>query len=254
MRREFAAENERNRSTWVGENLARLPTGWRILDAGAGEQRYRSLCSHLEYVAQDFAQYIPDPAAAGLQMPVWNYGALDIVSDIASIPEPDGSFDAVLCTEVLEHVPDPLSAIHELARLLKPGGHLILTVPFCSLTHFAPHHYVPGLSRYFLELHLGDSGFRILELTSNGGFFDFIAQELCRLPSVEARYARPSRGWLRLARWLGTKLLLRYLESASTNDTGSSELLTFGFFVRAVRVDTRLSHPLPLASEDKQDK
>ena len=62
----------------------------------------------------------------------WDQTGLDIVGDITSIPEPDASFDAILCVEVLEHVPDPLAALRELGRLLKPNGQLILTAPFCS--------------------------------------------------------------------------------------------------------------------------
>jgi len=64
---------------------------------------------------------------------------VDVISDITSIPLPDASFDACLCTEVLEHLPHPIEALRELARLLRPGGRLILTAPFCSLTHFSPH-------------------------------------------------------------------------------------------------------------------
>src|SRR5206468_2559034 len=104
----------------------------------------------------------------GLQMTAWDYGKLDIVSDIAAIPEPDGSFDAILCSEVLEHVPDAVKVIGELARLLRSGGTLILTAPFNSMTHFAPYHFSTGFSRYFYEHHLPASGLTIEELSHNG--------------------------------------------------------------------------------------
>ncbi len=45
------------RVNWVIEQLKALPNGVRILDAGAGELRFKPHCSHLQYVAQDFAQY-----------------------------------------------------------------------------------------------------------------------------------------------------------------------------------------------------
>ena len=177
-------QNAENRDEWVARKLAELPAGWRILDAGAGEQQYKKLCPHLRYVSQDFGGYNSEAVQAGLQMADWNYGKLDIVSDIASIPEPDGAFDAVICLEVLEHVPDPVIVIRELSRLLRKNGRLIVSSPFCSLTHFAPFHFSTGFSRYFYEKHLPDCGLHILEISANGNYFEYIAQELRRVESI----------------------------------------------------------------------
>jgi ubiquinone/menaquinone biosynthesis C-methylase UbiE len=96
---------------------------------------------------------------------------MNILSDITAMPEPDASFDAIMCIDVFEHLPDPIKAIQEFARLLKPGGHLILTAPFCSLTHFAPYHFYTGFNRYFYETHLSANGFKIVDLQGNGNFF-----------------------------------------------------------------------------------
>ena len=49
---------------------------------------------------------------------------------------PDGTFDAIVCTEVLEHTLQPFAAVTELKRLLRPGGHLLLSVPFHRQNHF----------------------------------------------------------------------------------------------------------------------
>ncbi len=130
--------NESSRVAWIERTLAKLPAGARILDAGAGERPFRRFCSHLNYVSQDFAGYDGQGDGAGLQTSTWNQEGLDFVCDITAVPQPDASFDAVLCTEVLEHVPDPVAALRELSRLVRVGGHLVLTAPFCSLTHFAP--------------------------------------------------------------------------------------------------------------------
>jgi SAM-dependent methyltransferase len=53
--------------------------------------------------------------------------------DIQQIPFPDDHFDAIICNHVLEHIPDDIKAMHELYRVLKPGGWAILQVPFSPL-------------------------------------------------------------------------------------------------------------------------
>ena len=222
--------NESTRFEWVRQKLTQVPAGWRILDAGAGEQPYRKYCDHLKYVSQDFGQYKPDAMLSGLQMSTWNYGPADIISDIAAIPEPDGSFDAILCIEVLEHLPDPVQVISELARLLRKGGWLIVSAPFCSLTHFAPYHFSTGFSRFFYEKHLPENGLRLVEVTPNGNYFEYLGQELRRLNKIAKRYGGVQPG--RLEQYAIHKTL-KMLQRFSDHDAGSHELLAFGFHVVA---------------------
>ena len=177
--------NEENRQVWLKKTLSALQKDARILDAGGGELRNRPLCSHLAYVSQDFCQYDGRGDTKGLQTGNWDTSRIDLVCDITAIPEPDVSFDVILCSEVLEHVPDPTKALDEFARLLKPGGKLILTAPFASLVHFAPYHYCSGFSRYWYEHHLTNRGFSIEELVPNGDWFAYCQQELMRLGSME---------------------------------------------------------------------
>ncbi len=181
--------NDENRQRWLKKTLASLAAGARILDAGAGELRNRPLCTHLAYVSQDFCQYDGGASMpAGLQTGQWNTSGIDLVCDIAAIPEADASFDAILCTEVLEHVPDPTKALDEFARLLKPGGKLIITAPFASMVHMAPYHYCSGFSRYWYEHHLKQRGFQIEELSPNGDWFAYCRQEIMRLGGMARRY------------------------------------------------------------------
>ncbi len=182
--------NERNRQAWLKKTLRSLPAGYRILDAGAGELQNRKHCMHLEYVSQDFCEYKGQRGAPaeGLHSKSWDTSRIDLVSDITDIPAPDGSFDAILCSEVLEHVPEPTCVLDEFARLLKPGGTLILTAPFASLVQMAPYHYCTGFSRYWYECHLPPRGFKILELSPNGDWFSYCKQELMRLGSMARRY------------------------------------------------------------------
>lgn len=183
--------NEDNRQRWLAETLRALPPGLRILDAGAGELRNRPLCSHLSYVSQDACQYEGKGNNQGLQTGTWDTSKIDLVGDILDIPEPNASFDAILCSEVFEHLPDAVKALDEFERLLKPGGVLITTAPFASLVHFAPYHFATGFSRYWYEYHLPAKNFSIRTLHPNGDWFATVKQEILRMP----RAARQCGDW-----------------------------------------------------------
>lgn len=180
--------NEEARNRWLAQTLAAVPSGKRILDAGAGELRNKPLCSHLIYVSQDVCQYEGKGDAQGLQTGTWDTSKIDLVCDILNVPEPDASFDVILCSEVFEHLPDALKALDEFARLLKLGGELIVTAPFSSLVHFAPYHYATGFSRYWYEYHLPLRNFEIHELKPNGDWFSYVKQEMLRLPAMARTY------------------------------------------------------------------
>ena len=216
--------NESARTAWIEETLKKIPEGLTILDAGAGESQFKKFCSHLKYISQDFGQYHGE-GDVGLQMGKWDNTKLDIVSDITSIPLPDQSVDAIMCTEVLEHIPDALAAIKEFSRLLKPGGYLLITAPFASITHFAPYHYATGFNRFFYEKHLPENGFTITDLQLNGNFFEYIAQENRRIKLVAAKYAGKK---LNLFHKIIIHLNLLLLQHLSKKDKGSSELLCYG--------------------------
>jgi ubiquinone/menaquinone biosynthesis C-methylase UbiE len=180
--------NELNRQSWLKKHLADLPMGTRILDVGAGELKNLQHCGHLEYVSQDFCQYEGRKGGAtdeGLQNESWDTSRIDLVSDITAIPAPDASFDAILCSEVLEHVPEPTHALDEFARLLKPGGVAILTAPFSSNVHMAPYHYCSGFSKYWYQYHLTLRNFEIQELTPNGDWYALLKQEITRLGGLD---------------------------------------------------------------------
>jgi len=232
VRPSVGKNNESTRERWLEDTLKSIPENSRILDAGAGTQQYRKFCKHLDYVSQDFGEYNGQGDFAGLQMGEFDYGKLDIVSDINSIPEPDSSFDAIMCIEVLEHLPDPVQAIKEFSRLVKPEGHLILTAPFCSLTHFSPYHFSTGFNRYWYEEHLAANGFKIIETTPNGNFFEFVAQEIDRIGSISKRYSKNKPG---LFERLSIFITLRMLSRFSKRDNGSSDLLCFGYHVHAIK-------------------
>jgi SAM-dependent methyltransferase len=172
-----------NRDAWIRRQAERLPAGARVLDVGAGSCPYRPFFAHCEYKSQDFAQLPGDQLRDG------GYGRIDYVSDIAAIPVAPASFDALLCAEVLEHVPEPLAAIREFARILKPGGKLILTAPLGSGVHQEPHHFYGGYTEFWYRKFLPEAGFRDVAVEPNDGSLMFFAQESIRF----VRGTRPGR-------------------------------------------------------------
>lgn len=220
-----------NRQKWVESTLLKLAPGLSIIDIGAGECQYKKYCTHLDYISQDFSQYTGEGDNIGLQTGKWNVNNIDIVSDITSIPVKENEFDVVLCTEVLEHVPDPVAALNEMSRILKKGGIMIITAPFCSLTHFAPYHFCDGFNQYFYNYHLERLDFEIIEMTPNGNYFEYLAQELRRLPTVTKKYVGKSHFAVKIM----IKLMMKFLEFYSKNDSNSSTFLCYGYHVRAIK-------------------
>ena len=224
-------DNKIQRDKWINERLSSIPKGLKILDAGAGEQQYKKYCTHLEYTSQDFCQYEGTGDSAGLQTGTFDTSQIDIVSDIASIPCEAKTFDVILCTEVLEHVPYPDKAIKELTRLLKNGGTLIITAPFNSLTHYAPFHFYSGFNKYFYQKIL-EGDYEIKELVANGNFFDYISQEIRRINEIAKKYSSKK---MKFMSKLLIVLLLALLNKFKKFDSGSYEVLCYGYQLVAIK-------------------
>lgn len=187
MRERILEFNRRNRDNWVAAQAVSIPPGKSVIDVGAGTGRYRDCFRHCKYFAHDFAQ---EPSTIG------SYTALDYVSDILEIPVPDESFDVVLCAEVLEHVPEPIRAVREMARILRPGGKLLLTAPLGSWLHQEPFHFYGGYTPHWYRKFLPESGFETPVVTRNGGFFSFFGQEARRFSAlIDPRRTPRDRRW-----------------------------------------------------------
>jgi ubiquinone/menaquinone biosynthesis C-methylase UbiE len=232
MKKVVGTNNELFRRQWLEKTLKNIPQGLKILDAGAGELANKKYCTHLDYTSQDFCQYNGSGDGQALQMNSWDTSRIDIVSDITSIPVQKDHFDVVLCSEVLEHLPDSLAALIELTRVLKPSGKLILTAPFCSLTHFAPYHFSSGFNQYYYKYHLEKLNYAIQEISENGNFFEYLAQEIHRTSSVAHKYTTLRFSILER---IAQKIFLHALSRFSKKDTKSKELLCFGYHVIAIK-------------------
>jgi SAM-dependent methyltransferase len=107
-------------------------------------------------------------------------GKVDLVADIQDLSElDDSSLQMVLCTQVLEHVPNPALALSEFSRVLATGGFLILTVPHLSMLHEEPHDYW-RYTRHGLRELLEKQGFDIIEIAETGGLISFFGH-ICSL-------------------------------------------------------------------------
>jgi SAM-dependent methyltransferase len=149
---------------FVAEQAGLLPVGSRVIDIGAGEAPYRELFEDQRYVTLD-REGTP------------HSGSVDLHGSADSIPSRDESFDVVLCTQVLEHVPDPLLALREFRRVLCSDGLLIATVPFLWEEHETPFDYY-RYTRYGVEHLLRETGFTDIEVTPRTDCFTTTAQLL----------------------------------------------------------------------------
>lgn len=131
----------------------------RVLDIGCAD---RWIEPHLpegcNYIGLDYL------ATGGLM-----YGARpDVFADASQLPLPDASIDTVLLLEVLEHLRHPAQALSEIARVLRPGGQLLLTMPFLYPIHDAPHDY-QRLTRHGLVRDAEATGFHVDEVSGRLG-------------------------------------------------------------------------------------
>src|SRR4051794_9854427 len=129
----FLRESPLNRpkiAGFVARAAASVPAGSKVLDAGAGAAPYRELFEGRIYTTTDWAN---TPHPEGLQA--------DVIAPIDDLPFEDAAFDCVVCTEVIEHVADPVAALAELRRVLAPGGSAWVTAPFVWEFHEEPYDF-----------------------------------------------------------------------------------------------------------------
>ena len=180
-----------------GAVLARLRpiAGETILDIGCGNARdmIRILEAGARIVGIDLSEGMIDQARRELQAAGHRDVRLD-VGDATQMPFPDASFDKVLCSEVIEHIPDADAAVREIRRVLKPGGMLVISTPNRTSWY--------GFDRYILWArvlrrrwnHPFDNWRTMSELTSmltRQGLEVSTTATVCYLPGFLATYFLP---------------------------------------------------------------
>lgn len=137
----------------------------RWLDVGCGERPYEFLFNVKEYIGIDVEQS-GHPSDAKF---------CDILYDGKNIPFSDEYFDGVICTQVIEHVLHNDALLIEMARVLKPGGYLLLTAPFVWEEHEQPYDFT-RFTRFGLKDLINRSGFEIVYSNRTAGYLSVLAQ------------------------------------------------------------------------------
>ena len=168
----------------------------RVLDVGAGEAPWRDLMPpEVDYVGVDAD--LSGEFGMRRQSNIIYY-------DGKKLPYEDGSFDYVLCTEVLEHVPDPFAFLTDLQRVLRQDGTLILTVPWSARLHHLPYDY-GRFTRFGLAALLHATGFTHVTIEERGNDITVIANKLIVLL---IRLLRPRRLFNCIWTWVLAVMLL----------------------------------------------
>jgi len=148
------------------------------LDVGCGEKPYEGMFPNVtKYCGLDH----PNSPARNLKA--------DIRADACEMPISSDSYDSVICTEVIEHVPEPGKLLDECRRVLKDNGKLIISSPFIYGSHEIPNDYY-RYSKYGLRYLVEKSGFKIEKLCQTTGSWGVAGVTLSAV--VYEKFASPS--------------------------------------------------------------
>lgn len=142
---------------WVSGDLADLGCGKAPL-LGA----YREYCSTI---------YLADWANSLHDNPILDH-IVDLNEPLSMIES--NSLDTIILSDVLEHIRQPTALMDEISRVLRPGGRLIMNVPFLYWIHEAPHDYYRYTNfalRHFAE----NSGLEVVHLVALGGWLEIVS-------------------------------------------------------------------------------
>jgi SAM-dependent methyltransferase len=151
---------------------------------------------------------------------------LDIECDLTQrLPLGDCSFDTIILSDVLEHIPEPALLWGEMARILSPGGRVLMNTPYFYPLHEIPYDYY-RYSCYALRRFAENQGFEVLQLKAIGGspeiVADIFAKHLQFVPVIGSSLAR-------LIQWI--IMLFIQTKIGSKLSAKSSERFPLGYFM-----------------------
>lgn len=161
--------------------------GGEVLDLGAGPAPYAPL----------YEEYFSRAVTVDVPASPQDVSGVDVIASADDLPFEDARFDCVVCTEVLEHCARPRQAMNEMARVLKPGGVVLLTTPLMQALHEMPYdfyRYTPSALRDLAD----SAGLAVRSLEPRGDYVAVLLDTLL-FPVIKA--------WSGLSRLTGVELL-----------------------------------------------
>ena len=152
----------------------------RLLDLGCGKVPLYGL----------YREYVSETVCVDWSNSLHGNSHVDAECDLThDLPFADASFDTILLSDVLEHIPAPERLWREMARLLKPGGELLLSVPFFYWLHEEPYDYY-RYTKYALQRFAEETGFDTILIKELGGapevVVDIFSKFTCRFGPIGA--------------------------------------------------------------------
>jgi len=164
-----------------------------LLDVGCGSKPYRSLFEVDGYIGLDIESELSRERKVA-----------DFYYDGNIFPFADATFDAVLCNQVFEHVFNPDQFLAEIVRVLKPGGKLLLTVPFVWDEHEQPYDYA-RYSSFGLHALMKKQGLKVIQHRKLGADATILFQ------LTNAYLFKVTQGWPRPAKLLLTTTVMAFI-------------------------------------------
>ena len=165
----------------------------QLLDVGCGSKPYRELFTVETYIGLDI-----DSKNSR------DRGIADVLYDGNNFPFSESSFDSVLCNQDLEHVFNPNEFLGQISRILKPGGKLLLTVPFVWDEHEQPHDYA-RYSSFGLRNLLEKNDFTIIEHIKLGADATILFQ------LANAYLFKITQSWPKLAKFVFITTVMAFI-------------------------------------------
>lgn len=185
----------------------------RLLDLGCGNAPLYGF----------YQKYVQEVVCIDWDSSVHDIKYIDFACDLNKpIPIETGSFDVVICSDVLEHILSPKELLVEIQRVLKPNGKLLLNFPFMYGLHELPHDYF-RYSEYFIEKVAAELGMKVLHIVKSGNLIDVWEDATLRLLQ-RIRFSKPMQ-------YLFVTIIMPLLRKISSdlNKKGNRHPYMYGF-------------------------